>query len=99
VDLHHLLLAGLPAHVCQNSKLPGFRVSLYPSPSATKPIQSILVGRFSYPTSKPHVLTHPRPLAACHDRQHPIPSMTDTRALLPRLSWQQWSYTESSRSR
>jgi hypothetical protein len=25
--------------------IPGFRVSLYPSPSAAKPIQSVLVGR------------------------------------------------------
>ena len=31
VDLHHLLLAGLPAHLCENAKVLGFRVSLYPS--------------------------------------------------------------------
>ncbi|MGF6291581.1 hypothetical protein [Paraburkholderia youngii] len=31
VDLHHLLLAGLPAHPCENAKVLGFRVSLYPS--------------------------------------------------------------------
>jgi hypothetical protein len=59
VDLHHLLLAGLPAHLCQNSKLPGFRVSLYPSRRAAKPIQSVLIGRLSRSMSKSHVLTQP----------------------------------------
>jgi hypothetical protein len=38
VDLHHLLLAGLPAHPCQNSKSLGFRGSLYPSRDAARPI-------------------------------------------------------------
>jgi hypothetical protein len=38
VDLHHLLLAGLPAYPCQNSKSPGFRGSLYPSRGAARPI-------------------------------------------------------------
>jgi hypothetical protein len=38
VDLHHLLLAGLPAHVCQNTKVAGFEGSLYPSRHATKPL-------------------------------------------------------------
>ena len=38
VDLHHLLLAGLPAHPCQNSKSLGFRGSLCPSRDAARPI-------------------------------------------------------------
>jgi hypothetical protein len=44
VDLHHLLLAGLPAHPCENAKVLGFRVRLYPSRVATKPIQLPLKG-------------------------------------------------------
>jgi hypothetical protein len=44
VDLHHLLLAGLPAHPCENAKALGFRVSLYPSQGTTKPIQRDLKG-------------------------------------------------------
>lgn len=39
VDLHHLLLAGLPAHPCENAKVLGFRVPLYSSRGRTKPIQ------------------------------------------------------------
>ncbi len=50
--------------LCQNSKLPGFRVSLHPSRSAAKPIRSVLVGRFSCSTLKSHVLTQPRPASA-----------------------------------
>ena len=45
--------------LCQNSKLPGFRVSLYPSRRAAKPIQSVLIGRLSRSMSKSHVLTQP----------------------------------------
>jgi hypothetical protein len=40
VDLHHLLLASLPAHPCQSSKSPCFRKSRFPSRGAARPICS-----------------------------------------------------------
>ena len=74
------------SRVCRNSKLPGIRVSLYPSPSATKPIQSILVGRFSYPTSKPHVSTYLGRVRPNAVKQRPASCQTagDARGTLPK---------------
>lgn len=46
---------------CQNAKLPVFRVPLYPSRSAARPIQSILAGRFLHWPAPAHVFTQPRP--------------------------------------
>lgn len=50
---------------CQNSKLPVFRVPLYPSRSAARPIQSILAGRLLHWPAAAHVfaqLGHEQPL-------------------------------------
>jgi hypothetical protein len=50
--------------VCENAKVLGFRVSLYPSRVAAKPIRRDLKGRFFRTPLSACVFTHPRPEAA-----------------------------------
>jgi len=73
--------------LCQNSKLPGFRVSLYPSRRAAKPIQSVLIGRLSRSMSKSHVLTQPRLASVAYDRHTRL--SLPSRARRPRPEWTQ----------
>ena len=46
--------------VCQNAKFLGFRGSLYPFRSATRPVPSILAGRLLRWPAPTHVFTQPR---------------------------------------
>lgn len=64
---------------CQNSKSPVFRVPLYPSRRAARPIQSILAGRLLHWPAPAHVFTQPRSQAAVPRAARPaIESASET---------------------
>ena len=78
VEVHHLgqLSAAMargsyPPRLCQNAKFLGFRVSLYPSRSATRPVPSILAGRLLRWPAPAHVFTQPRPQRDNHSSSIP----------------------------
>lgn len=63
---------------CENVKLLGFRVSLYPSRGTAKPIRRDLKGRFFRAPRSAYVFTRPRPGAAARLAGH---RMTATEVL------------------
>jgi hypothetical protein len=61
-DLRHERVSASD-RLCENVKVPGFRVSIHPSWVAAKPIQRDLKGRCFSTSNSSRVFTHPRPTA------------------------------------
>lgn len=91
----HLIKGRDRSRLCENAKLSGFWMSLYPSRAATKPIQRDLKGRVSAATRPARVFTQPRPIRDAQVRhdgwplsgRHPKPPARSAgrREVLPSL--------------
>lgn len=55
---------GNGSRLCENSKPSGFRVSLYPSRTASKPVRGDLASRVCRPVRSARVFTQPRSITA-----------------------------------
>jgi len=67
VDSHHLLLAGLPAHLCENSSAKQFRGSSHPWRGRKNATIAVLARRPFAVERRQRVFTQPRPGAAVGD--------------------------------